>query len=222
MNKFKKLKIILYINTHIYQNSMFDQTIMDKKNILRLTNSSYIEFEFNVGLEKRKIPIIANYNYNIKCFKIKENCDKTKFRYKIVSSYLDKLGKCNLNIIEIIRKIKPHLDNPITLIINKNNQHILMLKLINLDCFENIIFGKQFDIKNCNFACMKNVSNVICTKCFNTNLLNLTSLTNLTNLPEKLNIIGIKVKWSELKFFEIPYNTKKCLFLMWKKKNIVC
>jgi hypothetical protein len=180
---------------------------MDKKNILRLTNSPYIEFEFNIELEKHKLPIISNYSklehytidryycnykYDIKCFKMKEKYDRTKFRYKIVSS--------NLDIIQIINEIKPYLNEPITLIINKNCQSILMLKLIELDCFPNIIFGKQFDIKNYNFTSMKNTLNIICTKCNNL---------DLSNLPKNLNILRIQVGWRELKLIEIPSNTKK-------------
>lgn len=199
---------------------------MDKQNILRLANSSYIEFEFNIGLEKHELPIVSNYDkcehygvvryyhdkcehysvtryycnykYDIKCFKMKENYDRTKFRYKIVSSYLNKLGKCNLDIIQIINEIKPHLDNPITLVINKNNQPALIFKLMNLYCFQNIIFGKQFDMKIYNFVGIKNLSNVICSKC-----------NNLSNLPENLNILRIQVGWKESKLFEIPFNTKK-------------
>ena len=173
---------------------------MDKKNILRLSNSSYIEFEFNIKLRKYQVLNLINYKYDITCFKIADNYDEQKFRYKIVSSYFDKLCKCNLNIVEIIEVILPYLDNPITLIINKNYQPTLMLKLMDLDCFENIIFGKQFDVKNHNFACMKNITNVMYTKRLNSNLL---------NLPQNLNVIKIRLRCSEFKLIEIPSNTHK-------------
>lgn len=192
---------------------------MNKKNFLNLSSSSYVEFVFNIKLEKHELPIVEDYGkcivndsikyfidfkYDIKCFKLHEDLEKKNFRYKIVSNYYKKVSEVNLDIINIINEIRPYLSDSISLIINNNNVNTLVQSLTILDCFKNIIFRRKFTTMNYDFSLMKNVSNVICNKFPNLNFL---------NLPEGLNMLRIEVEFKSSKLFQIPLNTKKLLIV---------
>jgi hypothetical protein len=149
--------------------------VMEIYNILKLTNSSFIEFEFNTELEKYNLPIFTfvetgdentlglEYIYDVECYTIskdwKQISDKNFvpiYRYKIVGTYAN-----YLDMVKIILDIEKYIHGKIILMINNDRCKYLVDELIDLNCFNTLVLGKNLSNPTYPLDKMKGIEYVI-------------------------------------------------------------
>lgn len=192
---------------------------MEIYNILKLTNSSFIEFEFNTELEKHNLPIfkfvetgnkntlVVEYIYNVECYKISKDyrmITDEKFvpiyRYKIVGTYVN-----HLDMIKIILNIEKHIYGKIILMINNNQCKYLVDELIDLDCFNTLVLGKKFTNPTYSLDKMKGIKYVI----YKSKKIN-----KIPILPPNIQILKINLNKPKNchKLIYIPNGVKKIIY----------
>jgi len=170
----------------------------------------YIEYTFKTTLPKSELPIYNQYYWynnlpNLKCYKLKQLLGKIIvweniqqiYTYKIVIDY--KFDNIVTLILNDIRNIL--ISKNITLQISNNKCENLIKILSKLNCFETIIFSKNFSTTK--YSYIKNMLGVktIIYKGFWNHY--------LKDLPSNLNIIKINIKSNTNNLLLVPDKTNK-------------
>lgn len=192
---------------------------MEIYNILKLTNSQFIEFEFNTELEKYNLPIftfvksgdnenlILEYIYDVECYKISKDWRKIAeekyipiYRYKIVGTYDN-----YLDMIKIIDVIKKYIYGKIILMINNDRCKNLIDRLIDLDCFNTLVLGKKFTNPTYSLDKMNGIEYVV----YKSNKIN-----KIPILPHDIQILKINLNNQKIccKLIHIPNGVKKIIY----------
>ena len=162
----------------------------------------FIEYTFHTNLSKLNLPNwCEKYYYYGKCYTLTKKPIKMPdyYVYKMVMEYN------NFNMMtSFMKDIEQYLIKKNTILhISNNKCENIINKLVELNCFVCIIFGKKFWTHN--YVRLKEMIGVQYV------IYNGTFCENLENLPPNLKIIKINIEKNVNKLLNIPLGTKKML-----------